>query len=54
MHKLNLYNAHCCGEIGDVIVAGNVNLRGKNTLEKSKFLYPPITTSPISPQQWVL
>ena len=39
MHKLKLYNAHCCGEIGDVIVAGNVNLQGKNTLEKSKFLF---------------
>tara|TARA_B100000965_G_scaffold263034_1_gene221974 strand:- start:560 stop:1585 length:1026 start_codon:yes stop_codon:yes gene_type:complete len=38
MQKLKLYNAHCCGEIGDVIVAGNVNLKGNNTLEKSKFL----------------
>ena len=39
MQKIKLYNAHCCGEIGDVIVAGNVNLQGKNTLEKSKFLF---------------
>ncbi len=39
MQKLKLYNAHCCGEIGDVIVAGNVSLKGNNTLEKSKFLF---------------
>ena len=39
MQKIKLYNAHCCGEIGDVIVSGNVNLKGKNILEQSKFLF---------------
>ncbi|PPR49275.1 MAG: Trans-3-hydroxy-L-proline dehydratase [Alphaproteobacteria bacterium MarineAlpha5_Bin5] len=39
MQKLKLYNAHCCGEVGDVIVAGNVNLKGKTILEQSKFLF---------------
>ena len=39
MQEIKLYNAHCCGEIGDVIVAGNVNLEGKTVLEQSKFLF---------------
>ena len=39
MQKIKLYNAHCCGEIGDVIISGNVNLKGKNILEQSKFLF---------------
>jgi len=39
MQEIKLYNAHCCGEIGDVIVAGNINLKGKTVLEQSKFLF---------------
>ena len=38
MDEITVFNTHCCGEIGDVIVAGNVSLKGNNTLEKSKFL----------------
>ena len=28
MQEIQIYNAHCCGEIGDVIVAGNIDLKG--------------------------
>ena len=39
MEKIKLYNAHCCGEIGDVIVSGNIKLKGNNILEQSKYLF---------------
>jgi len=26
---INLFNANCCGEIGDVIVDGDINLEGQ-------------------------
>ena len=38
MEKIKLYNAHCCGEIGDVIVSGKINLKGNSILEQSKYL----------------
>ena len=36
---INLFNANCCGEVGDVIVEGDINLEGKTILEQSKFLF---------------
>ena len=39
MQEIQIYNAHCCGEIGDVIVAGNIDLKGNTILDQSKFLY---------------
>ena len=39
MEKIKLYNAHCCGEIGDVIVSGKINLEGNTILEQSKYLF---------------
>ena len=38
MKKIKLYNTHCCGEIGDVIVSGKINLKGNTILEQSKYL----------------
>ena len=38
MQNIEIYNAHCCGEIGEVIVAGDIKLEGKTILEQSKFL----------------
>ena len=39
MQEIKLYNVHCCGEIGDVIVAGNININGKTLLDQSNFLF---------------
>ena len=39
MKKIKLYNTHCCGEIGDVIVSGKINLKGNTILEQSKYLF---------------
>ena len=39
MQEIQIYNAHCCGEIGDVIVAENIDLKGNTILDQSKFLY---------------
>ena len=39
MQNIKIYNAHCCGEIGEVIVAGNIKLEGKTILEQSRFLF---------------
>ena len=39
MEKIKLYNAHCCGEIGDVIVSGKINLKGNTILEQSRYLF---------------
>ena len=38
MANIEIYNAHCCGEIGDVVISGDFNLRGKTLLEQSKNL----------------
>ena len=38
MQNIKIYNAHCCGEIGDVIVEGSVNLQGETILEQSHYL----------------
>ena len=38
MQKIKVYNAHCCGEIGDVIVESSVNLQGETILEQSQYL----------------
>ena len=38
MQNIEMYNAHCCGEIGEVIIAGDIKLEGKTILEQSKFL----------------
>ena len=29
MSIIEIYNTHCCGEIGDVIVAGDIKLEGE-------------------------
>ena len=36
MSNIEIYNTHCCGEIGDVIVAGDIKLEGENIFEQSK------------------
>ena len=39
MSIIEIYNTHCCGEIGDVIVAGDIQLEGETIFEKSKYLF---------------
>ncbi|MDC0044577.1 proline racemase family protein [Pelagibacteraceae bacterium] len=39
MSIIEIYNTHCCGEIGDVIVAGDIQLEGKTIFEQSKYLF---------------
>ncbi|PPR46824.1 MAG: 4-hydroxyproline 2-epimerase 1 [Alphaproteobacteria bacterium MarineAlpha5_Bin9] len=38
MNKLKIYNTHCCGEIGDVVIGGYKNLRELNILQESREL----------------
>ena len=38
MQNIKIYNAHCCGEIGDVIVESSFNLQGETILEQSQYL----------------
>ncbi len=38
MKHLKVYNAHCCGEIGDVVIEGDLDINGSNILEKSQYL----------------
>jgi len=35
MQKIKVYNAHCCGDIGDVIAKSSVILQGETILERS-------------------
>ena len=39
MSIIEIYNTHCCGEIGDVIVAGDIKLEGETIFEQSKYLF---------------
>ena len=39
MAIIEIYNTHCCGEIGDVIVAGDITLEGETIFEQSKYLF---------------
>ena len=39
MSNIEIYNTHCCGEIGDVIVAGDIKLEGETIFEQSKYLF---------------
>ena len=39
MSIIKIYNTHCCGEIGDVIVAGDIQLEGETIFEQSKYLF---------------
>ena len=39
MSIIEIYNIHCCGEIGDVIVAGDIKLEGETIFEQSKYLF---------------
>ena len=39
MSIIKVYNTHCCGEIGDVIVAGDIKLEGETIFEQSKYLF---------------
>ena len=39
MSIIEIYNTHCCGEIGDVIVSGDIKIDGKTILEQSKYLF---------------
>ena len=32
MSIIEIYNTHCCGEIGDVIVSGDIKLEGETIL----------------------
>ena len=38
MDEITVFNTHCCGEIGDVIVESSVNLQGETILEQSQYL----------------
>ncbi len=38
MANIEIYNAHCCGEIGEVVISGDFHLKGKTLLEQSKNL----------------
>ena len=37
--SIKLYNVNCEGEIGDVVISGDFNLKGKTLLEQSKNLF---------------
>ena len=39
MSIIEIYNTHCCGEIGDVIVAGDIQFEGETIFEQSKYLF---------------
>ena len=39
MQKIKISNAHCCGEIGDVIIEGIKNIEGTTILEQSNYLF---------------
>ena len=39
MSVIEIYNTHCCGEIGDVIISGDIHLEGDTIFEQSKFLF---------------
>ena len=39
MSIIEIYNTHCCGEIGDVIVSGDIKLEGQTIFEQSKYLF---------------
>ena len=39
MKKIKIYNAHCCGEIGDVITEGINEIKGNSILEQSNYLF---------------
>tara|TARA_B100000029_G_scaffold511914_1_gene607172 strand:- start:1290 stop:2318 length:1029 start_codon:yes stop_codon:yes gene_type:complete len=39
MEKLKIYNTHCCGEIGDVVVGGKIDIKGNSILEQSQYLF---------------
>ena len=39
MSIIEIYNTHCCGEIGDVIVEGDIKLEGETIFEQSKYLF---------------
>ena len=50
MSIIEIYNTHCCGEIGDVIVAGDIQLEGETIFEQSKSeTYRPRYYSEICP-----
>ena len=36
--SLKLFNVNCGGEIGDVVVRGDINLKGNTLLEQSRYL----------------
>ena len=35
MSIIEVYNTHCCGEIGDVIVSGDIKLEGETIFKQS-------------------
>ena len=39
MEKIKIYNVHCCGEIGDVIIEGINKIEGNTILEQSNYLF---------------
>ena len=39
MSNIKIYNTHCCGEIGDVVVSGDIKLEGETIFEQSKYLF---------------
>ena len=39
MKRIKIYNAHCCGEIGDVITEGINKIEGNTILEQSNYLF---------------
>ena len=39
MSIIEVYNTHCCGEIGDVIVSGDIKLEGETIFKQSQYLF---------------
>ena len=39
MSIIEVYNTHCCGEIGDVIVSGDIKLEGETIFQQSQYLF---------------
>ena len=44
MEKIKIYNVHCCGEIGDVIIEGINKIEGNTILEQSNYLFKNTTS----------
>ena len=44
MSIIEIYNTHCCGEIGDVIVAGDIKLEGETIFAPVSYTHLTLPT----------